>query len=95
MMGASITRWCQEHGEWDDDVDNLEEGCPDCIEEGKFKTRGQLLNENAALRQKLIEWAREAHEDVDKWGKWTGDYFQDRRWLDADLAKWKERAKEE
>jgi len=49
-MSAYITRWCQEHDEWDEDMDNPSEGCPACIAEGKFKTRAQLEHELAEAR---------------------------------------------
>lgn len=52
-MSHYITRWCQEHGEWDDDVNSPEEGCPTCIAEGKFQTRADLERENVALREQL------------------------------------------
>lgn len=42
-MSHYITRWCPEHGDWDDDVDNPSEACEACIKEGKFQTREQLL----------------------------------------------------
>ena len=49
----------------------------------------RLERENAELRQKLTEWAREAQKDVESWASrraWeTGD-------LTTDLAKWKARA---
>ena len=47
-MSAYTTRWCKEHGDWDDDVDNPAEACPMCIESGAFKTRAQLERDLAA-----------------------------------------------
>lgn len=41
-MSHYIERFCGKHGHWDDDVDNLAEGCPACIADGSFKTRQQL-----------------------------------------------------
>mgnify|MGYP001597355872 CR=1 FL=1 len=42
-MSHNITRWCPEHGDWDDDVDHPAESCETCIKEGKFETRDQIL----------------------------------------------------
>src|SRR3990167_11216855 len=44
-MSHYYTRWCEKHGDWDDDVDNPSEGCPQCIGDGSFKTRSQLEGE--------------------------------------------------
>ena len=52
-MSHYYTRWCETHGDWDDDVDQPEEGCPTCIKEGLFKTRAQLEAELAAARAAL------------------------------------------
>ena len=49
-MSRYIQRWCEHHGDWDEDVDNPAEGCPICIEKGMFKTRQQLERELAELR---------------------------------------------
>ena len=35
-MSHYITKWCAEHGEWDEDVDNAFNECPDCEREGKL-----------------------------------------------------------
>jgi len=52
-----------------------------------------LEEENAALRQKLTEWAREAREDVEDIASYATDYFKTK--LNADLAKWQARAEGE
>ena len=54
-MSHYYTRWCETHGDWDDDVDQPEEGCPICIKEGLFKTRAQLEAELVAARACIRE----------------------------------------
>jgi len=54
-----------------------------------------LERENAALRQKLTEWASDAFDDVSGWGSYASEYMQGKWHLDADLAKWQARAKGE
>ena len=54
-MSSYITRWCAKHGDWDEDVDNPEEACPECIAQGWFITRKKLLQENAELKRQLAE----------------------------------------
>ena len=93
-MSHYITRWCPIHGEWDDDVDNSAEACPTCITEGQIKSRADLERENAALRQKLTDWASDAFDDVSGWGGYASEYMQGKWHLEADLAKWQARAEE-
>ena len=50
-----------------------------------------LERENAALRQKLTEWAREAHEDLSFWVDTTANTKEPA----ATIAKWKARETEE
>jgi len=64
-MSHYIERWCQEHKEWDDDVDCPSEGCPKCIEEGKFKTRAMLKAEV----ERLTRERDEAQEDAERYRK--------------------------
>jgi len=59
---------------------------------------GRYVEASKALtdaRQKLTEWAREAHEDVCEWGSYASEYMQEKWQLRADLAKWQARAKGE
>jgi hypothetical protein len=42
-MSEYITRWCELHGDWDEDIDNPAEACPACLATGLFQTRAQLL----------------------------------------------------
>lgn len=81
-MSAYITRWCQEHGEWDMDVDNPRE-CYKCEDEGKLDWQKKdaeiehlrsllsareaaLEKANAALRALTIECGM-SHEGLPKY----------------------------
>jgi len=55
-MSSYITRWCRHHGEWDMDVDNVDE-CPKCIKLG--------MTEVQQLRQQ-IEVMKQAFDELDK-----------------------------
>jgi len=96
-MSHYITRWCPIHDEWSDDVNNPEEFCPDCVKEGRYKTREMLERENEALRKGLdavVALINESHGvsglhlngDIAPWGELrTGGSFDE--WLsDFDAA---------
>lgn len=34
-MSSYISRWCDKHGDWEQDVDHPGEECPDCVEVGE------------------------------------------------------------
>lgn len=52
----------------------------------------QLERELAAARQREVELASEAAEDVESWGAYASEYFQEKHGLADDVKKWRDRA---
>ena len=57
-MSSYVMRWCKNHGDWEEDVDNPEEACPECVAQGWTIPREKLLEENAKLKRQLAEARR-------------------------------------
>lgn len=59
-MSSYCTRYCSEHGEWDDDIDHPSD-CPDCEREGKTYT-ARLEAQRDALKARVSKLEIEIRE---------------------------------
>jgi len=74
-MSSYVMRWCKNHGDWEEDVDNPEEACPECVAQGWTIPREKLLEENADLKLQLDNLAESvlafnansSFDNIDAW----------------------------
>lgn len=69
-MSHYYTRWCEKHGEWDQDIDRPGEECAECVEEGIAPSQ---LRERELfdLKARLAEAERHLREIADM--DWRGN----------------------
>lgn len=75
--------FCETHGTADH--------CPDCLCEILDERYAELLAENQRLKALLLE----AAGDIEGWGAYAGEYFQEKHGLADDVKRYREAALQE
>jgi len=52
-MSSYISRWCERHGEWEQDIDNPWQECPACVREGTAPSQ-IAAKEKAERRAEIV-----------------------------------------